>query len=227
MSTPAATLLLAIIQPEDATALLSALTETGCGATYLAARGGFLQRHSTAVLIHAPAIRLAAALRAIQATCARRTAQVIPVAEAEFGHTPEPFEVEVGGAVIFGLAAGSLVQLGRQAASDETATTTPGAPTSMPLSLRGAVDTTPARLFIIVASERDADRIVKRLVARHNAVTTIGGGGGFLKRGATTILSVVAADEADEVAALVRAAVGDQTGVGLLLGVPVVWRIRL
>jgi uncharacterized protein YaaQ len=106
MTNPANTLILAIVQPEDAPALLTALARDGCGATYLAARGGFLRHHAVALLVFVANDGTPVVLRAIKATCARRTAFVTPVAEAEFGYVPEPIEVEIGGAVVFGLPAG-------------------------------------------------------------------------------------------------------------------------
>jgi uncharacterized protein YaaQ len=61
------------------------------------------------------------------------------------------------------------------------------------------------KLVVIIASDLDADRLVKQLVRRGCPATKIGGVGGFLRRGNATILSGVAASEVDAVLEIVRA----------------------
>jgi uncharacterized protein YaaQ len=61
------------------------------------------------------------------------------------------------------------------------------------------------KLVVIIASDVDADRLVKRLVGRGHPATKIGGVGGFLRRGNATILSGVSASEVDSVVDVVRA----------------------
>jgi uncharacterized protein YaaQ len=61
------------------------------------------------------------------------------------------------------------------------------------------------KLVVIIASDVDGDRLIKRLVQRGHPATKIGGVGGFLRRGNATILSGVAAAEVDSVVDVVRA----------------------
>lgn len=61
------------------------------------------------------------------------------------------------------------------------------------------------KLVVIIASDVDADRLIKRLVQRGYPATKIGGVGGFLRRGNATILSGVPASEVDSVVDVVQA----------------------
>jgi Uncharacterized protein conserved in bacteria len=61
------------------------------------------------------------------------------------------------------------------------------------------------KLLIIIASDVDADRLIKRLVERGYPATKIGGVGGFLRRGNATILSGVEAKDVDPLIEIVKA----------------------
>ena len=61
------------------------------------------------------------------------------------------------------------------------------------------------KLVIIIASDSDADRLMKRLIEQGLPATKIGSTGGFLHRGSATILSGVEGSEVDQVLAMVRA----------------------
>jgi uncharacterized protein YaaQ len=61
------------------------------------------------------------------------------------------------------------------------------------------------RLVVVIASDVDADRLIKRLVQRGCPATKIGGVGGFLRRGNATILSGVPASDVESVIEIVRA----------------------
>jgi uncharacterized protein YaaQ len=63
----------------------------------------------------------------------------------------------------------------------------------------------PLKLVIIIASDSDADRLMKVLVERGYPATKISSTGGFLRRGSATILSGVDDGEVGDVLALVRA----------------------
>jgi len=63
----------------------------------------------------------------------------------------------------------------------------------------------PLKLLVIIASDGDAERLMKRLVEQGYPATKIGSTGGFLRRGNATILSGVEADEVEPVLAAVRA----------------------
>lgn len=61
------------------------------------------------------------------------------------------------------------------------------------------------KLVIIIASDSDADRLIKRLVEQGYPATKISSTGGFLRRGNATLLSGVEASEIDALVAMIRA----------------------
>ena len=63
----------------------------------------------------------------------------------------------------------------------------------------------PLKMVIIIASDADADRLMRRLVEQGYPATKIGSTGGFLRRGNATVFSGVEAHEVDAVLATVRA----------------------
>ncbi len=94
-------LILAIVEDDDATQLLSALVQRGFGATKLASTGGFLLRGNTTVLIGVEDTQVPAVLELIGQTCVRRR-RLLPQTSAEIpSGITWPVEVETGGAMVF------------------------------------------------------------------------------------------------------------------------------
>jgi len=60
------------------------------------------------------------------------------------------------------------------------------------------------KLVVIIASDTDAERLMKSLVGRGYPATKISSTGGFLRRGSATILSGVEANEVEDVITMVR-----------------------
>jgi uncharacterized protein YaaQ len=60
------------------------------------------------------------------------------------------------------------------------------------------------RLLVIIASDTDAERLMRRLVEQGHPATKVGSTGGFLRKGNATLLSGVAADAVDGVFEMVR-----------------------
>jgi uncharacterized protein YaaQ len=60
------------------------------------------------------------------------------------------------------------------------------------------------KLLVIIASDTDAERLMKSLVGRGYPATKIASTGGFLRRGSATILSGVESTEVDDVITMVR-----------------------
>ncbi len=60
------------------------------------------------------------------------------------------------------------------------------------------------KLVVIIASDADADRLMKSLIDRGYPATKISSTGGFLRRGSATILSGVESSEVGDVMAMVR-----------------------
>jgi uncharacterized protein YaaQ len=60
------------------------------------------------------------------------------------------------------------------------------------------------KLVVVIASDADADRLMKALIAQGYPATKISSTGGFLHRGNATILSGVEEGEVEQVLAMVR-----------------------
>ena len=60
------------------------------------------------------------------------------------------------------------------------------------------------KLLVIIASNDDADTLIRKLVERGFPATKVSSTGGFLKRGNATIFSGVDADDVDRVVAIIR-----------------------
>ncbi len=60
------------------------------------------------------------------------------------------------------------------------------------------------KLIIIIASDADADRLMKQLIEQGYPATKVSSTGGFLHRGNATILSGVESAEVEQVVAMVR-----------------------
>ena len=97
-------LLVAIVQDEDASNLVSALMEEKYSVTKLASTGGFLRSGNTTLLLGMDDDRLQGALDVIKKICvSRKQIEVFPSpAMGSMGvYTPYPVEVSVGGATVF------------------------------------------------------------------------------------------------------------------------------
>ena len=108
-------LIIAIVQDEDTTRLLTGLMEKGFGATKLATTGGFLKAGNTTLLIGVEEERVDEAIHAIESVCRSRkqlTAAHNPNATGvPAGYTPFPVEVTVGGATLFVLSVDQFLKI--------------------------------------------------------------------------------------------------------------------
>jgi len=66
------------------------------------------------------------------------------------------------------------------------------------------VPSDPLKLVVIIASDTDADRLMRKLVEQGFPATKVSSTGGFLHRGSATILSGIESDEVDQVVSLAR-----------------------
>ena len=98
-------LIIAIVQDEDSSRLLSKLMQQGFGVTKLATTGGFLKAGNTTLLLGVDDDRTGEAVQVIESVCKCRkqisttSASVGNLAHGEF--TSYPIEVTVGGATLF------------------------------------------------------------------------------------------------------------------------------
>ena len=96
-------LVLAIVNDDDGSKVLSALNKAGYSATKLATTGGFLKTGNMTLLIGVDDEKVELVIEIIKDKSHRRKQIVsspMPVGAAG-GFTPYPIEVEIGGATIF------------------------------------------------------------------------------------------------------------------------------
>lgn len=107
-------LIIAIVQDEDASRLVSALMNDGYGVTKLAMTGGFLRAGNTTLLVGVDDDRFQGAMAIIEKICKSRkqiATSPSPVAGTASVYVPYPIEVMVGGATVFVLEVEQFVKL--------------------------------------------------------------------------------------------------------------------
>ncbi len=107
-------LIIAIVQDEDASRLVSALMNDGYGVTKLATTGGFLRAGNTTLLVGVDDDRFQGAMAIIEKICKSRkqiATSPSPVAGTASVYVPYPIEVMVGGATVFVLEVEQFVKL--------------------------------------------------------------------------------------------------------------------
>ena len=97
-------LIIAIVQDEDASRLISSLMNEGYSATKLATTGGFLRSGNTTLLLGVDDNKFDGAMAVIEKVCKSRkqiATSPPPMAGSTGVYAPYPIEVMVGGATIF------------------------------------------------------------------------------------------------------------------------------
>ena len=107
-------LIVAIVQDEDASRLVSKLMNEGFGVTKLATTGGFLRAGNTTLLVGVDDEKFDAAMAVIEKVCKSRK-QIATASTSMSGvngvYSPYPIEVMVGGATVFVLNVEQFVKL--------------------------------------------------------------------------------------------------------------------
>lgn len=107
-------LIIAIVQDEDASRLVSSLMNEGYGVTKLATTGGFLRAGNTTLLVGVDDDKYEGAMAIIDKVCKSRkqvATSPSPVAGTTGVYVPYPIEVMVGGAIIFVLNVDKFVKI--------------------------------------------------------------------------------------------------------------------
>ena len=97
-------LIIAIVQDEDASRLISSLMSDGYRVTKLATTGGFLRSGNTTLLVGVEDDKLQTAMDIIEKVCKSRkqiASSPAPISGTTGVYVPYPIEVTVGGATIF------------------------------------------------------------------------------------------------------------------------------
>ena len=101
-------LIIAIVQDEDSSKLLSRLLQKGFGVTKLATTGGFLRAGNTTLLLGVEEERIQEAIETVESVCKSRklmstaTTTLSGISHGE--NSTYPVEVAVGGATLFVLS---------------------------------------------------------------------------------------------------------------------------
>ena len=106
-------LIIAIVQDEDASRLISHLMDEGFSVTKLATTGGFLKSGNTTLLIGVEDGRLQECLAIIEKKCKSRqqiAPSPVPMGGAAGIYASYPMEVTVGGATVFVLTVDQFVK---------------------------------------------------------------------------------------------------------------------
>jgi len=107
-------LIIAIVQDEDASRLVSSLMNEGFGVTKLATTGGFLRAGNTTLLVGVEDERFDGAMAVIEKVCkSRKQIATSPTSMAGVSSVdpPYPIEVMVGGATVFVLTVDQFIKL--------------------------------------------------------------------------------------------------------------------
>jgi len=97
-------LLICVVNKDDASALIDALTGDGYRATLIGTMGGFLRQGNATLLIGVDDQQMSDVLRTVKRNCRARTAYVNPIPpsmEPGAAYMSTPIEVQIGGAVVF------------------------------------------------------------------------------------------------------------------------------
>lgn len=109
-------LIIAIVQDEDTSRLVSSLMKSGFGVTKLATTGGFLRAGNTTLLIGVDDEKLHAVMEIIEHVCKSRKQMAsapatMPGMSGMYSASTYPVEVTVGGATVFVLSVDQFVKL--------------------------------------------------------------------------------------------------------------------
>jgi uncharacterized protein YaaQ len=208
-------LLLIVVQAMDAQKLTTALLELGLRVTRIGSTGGWLGVGNVALMLGIDTGRYDDVANAVARTCQSRVEQMISAAmiDPALGYATV-VEVEVGGAVIFGVPVERFVRIPGD--SDlQPGTVRSDAEEAKTVTMSRA-DTEQGheagmKLVVAVVKAEDVDSVSASLLDADVRLTRIDTTGGFLRRGNSTLLIGVPANEVDEVIRLIRAACPAET----------------
>lgn len=97
-------LVMSIVNHDDESRLVEALTQAGYRATTISTTGGFLRQGNATILVGTEDENVSRVLQLIRENCHTRTRHVNPlppVMEPGEMYIPTPVEIKVGGAIVF------------------------------------------------------------------------------------------------------------------------------
>ncbi len=211
-------LLIAVVQSEDAPILTKRLTDQGLRLTQINSSGGLFGSGNVVLLVGLDDERYSELIHALEATCKTRIKHVNAAAMPEpFYFSFMPLEVEVGGAVVFGVPVERFIPIGGTA---DAAAPAAGRETGAPVGAQ-FVDLFPVgstksegeqmKLLVAIVKGEDADDVIRTLLEAGHRLTRINTTGGFLRRGNATLLIGVESQQVDGVIQLIQGACRHRT----------------
>lgn len=205
-------LLLVVVQTTDAPDLTDALLQHGLRVTRIGSTGGWLGVGNVALMMGIEDDRYDDVMEAVAKTCHTRQEFMSTAAMVDptLGYATM-VEVEVGGAVVFGVPVERFVRIpgeteegvGAGSGLDEEEKTMT-APTTR--RLHESETQADMKLIVAVVKGEEVDKVVQSLVESDHRLTRINTTGGFLRRGNSTLLIGVPSNQVDDVVAAIRAA---------------------
>ena len=184
-------LLLAIVQAEDADLLIERLIAADHRVTRINSMGSFLMRGNATILIGVEEERIEPVLATMRTVCRTRTTFInaVPPVETVAAALPVvmPLEVQVGGALVFGLPVKRF-----PTAAEPPHSNTP-------------IEGGHMNLILAILANEDADPVAGGLLAAGYRLTRLNTAGGFLRRGNVTLLIGVEPDKVDDVLHIIQA----------------------
>ena len=203
-------LVLIVVQTADAQNLTDALLELDLRVTRIGSTGGWLGVGNVALMLGIDEFRYDDVADAVARTCETRLEHMSTAAMVDptLGYATT-VEVEVGGAVMFGVPVERFVRIPGESDS-HPGTVGSDAEEAQTMTTAGShsdhARETGMKLVVAVVKGEDVDAVTGALLEADIRLTRINTTGGFLRRGNSTLLIGVPANEVDEVLRLIRAA---------------------
>lgn len=186
-------LVLAIVQHNDAESAIHALSADGFQVTCISTIGGFLRTGNVTLLIGLPRNDVPRALELLSEHCRKRTSFINAepfVPAGGIASLVAPVEVEIGGAAVFVLPVEQFVHIDAQR---KVLTFEPGEKKGEPMRTKVNM-----KLVMAIVPEEFAERILDSLTQADYGATLVSTTGGFLRKGNATLLIGVEATQVEQ-----------------------------
>jgi uncharacterized protein YaaQ len=189
-------LMLAIVQPDDAETAANALTQAGLRVTRISSIGGFLRRSNVTLLLGLRRDQTMLDSQLLAANCQTRIGyinaapQMADVYSSNISVCVALLEVVIGGATVFVLPAERVVHFG---SGEETLT-----------SETPARESEGMKLIMAIVPEKRSSEMLDTLIKAQYRATLVSTTGGFLRKGNATLLIGVEPEKVDDVLQHIR-----------------------
>ena len=189
-------LMLAIVQPEDAEAATNALIQAGLRVTRISSIGGFLHQGNVTLLLGLNRDQVMLASQLLAANCRTCIGYINAAPEGIDVHSGHisgyvaPLEVVIGGATVFALPTERVVHFGPQK--------------EVPASGTTAKESEGMKLIMAIVPEKRSSEVLDTLIKAQYRATLVSTTGGFLRKGNATLLIGVESEKVGDVLRHIR-----------------------